>query len=64
MRLGDLRTQGRNEALKTREIGNILELSGDKTFLSITTDRGYRLVLDSYNMKRIADFWENKQSGN
>ncbi len=43
------------------EIGNSMELLGDYSRLCITTDKGYRLIIDAYNMKRIADYY--KQEG-
>ncbi len=45
---------------ETWEIGNSMELSGDSTILYMTTDKGYRLVMDAYNMKQIADHYYSK----
>ena len=45
------------------EIGNSMELSGDSSILYMTTDKGYRLVMDAYNMKQIADRYYSKREG-
>ena len=33
--------------------GNIMEASGDRSLGFFLTDKGYRLILDEYNMNRI-----------
>lgn len=45
------------------ELGDSTELCGDYSLLSITTDKGYRLIIDAYNMKQIADYYGSKQEG-
>lgn len=55
MLIKDLRTD------RDTELGNILEAEGDYSRLCITTDKGYRLVMDTYNMKIIADYYTIKK---
>ncbi len=43
-----------------KPIGNIIEATGDTTMGFFTTDKGYRLVLDGYNLKKISDYYEEK----
>lgn len=35
-------------------LGNIIEVTGDGSMGFFQTDRGYRLILDTYNMTKIA----------
>ena len=42
---------------KKTEFGNIVEVSGDHSLGFFGTDKGYRLVLSTYNMKRISDHY-------
>jgi len=51
MKVIDLRSS------KKTDIGSVNETSGDKSLLCITTAKGYRLVMDRYDMKRIADYY-------
>jgi len=45
------------------EIGNINEVSGDRSLGFFGTDKGYRVILDAHNMKRIADHYNSKAKG-
>ena len=36
------------------ELGNIIEASGDSSMIFCTTDKGYRLIMDKYNMNIIS----------
>ena len=51
MHIKDLRTD------ESTELGNIIEATGDYSLLCATTDKGYRIVIDRYNMKIISDFY-------
>lgn len=50
MKLIDLR--GDNE---DTELGNIVVSEGDSSMWFFTTDKGYRLIFDNFNMKQISD---------
>ncbi len=43
------------------EIGNMIEMEGDGSLLCATTDKGYRLVIDTSNIKQIVDYYVSKQ---
>ena len=45
---------------KDTELGNIIEATGDSSLGFFATDRGYRLILERYNLKMIADYCEKK----
>ena len=45
---------------KDTELGNIIEVTGDSSMGFFTTDKGYRLILDRYNLKMIADYCAKK----
>ena len=51
----DLRTN------KDVELGDTMEISGDGSMLFITTDKGYMLILDSYNAHRIIEYYKSTE---
>ena len=57
MKVKDLRLD------KDIELGNIIEVLGDSSMGCFNTDKGYRLIIDRYNLKKIADHYK-KQGGN
>lgn len=56
MKIKDIRTG------KTTEIGDAQEITGDSSLLFMNTDKGYRLIMDAYNMKKIADYYNSIQN--
>ena len=38
---------------KATELGNIIEASGDSSLGYFTTEKGYRLVIEGYNLNQI-----------
>ena len=50
MKLIDLR--GDNDNV---ELGDIIVSKGDSSMWFYTTDKGYRLILDGYNMEQLVD---------
>ena len=58
IKVKDLRTEA------DTEIGNAIETSGDHSMLFINTDKGYRLIIDAHNMKKITDYYEEKKLAN
>ena len=51
MKLKDLRSG------KDTEIGNIIEVAGDHSLGFFTTDKGYRVIMETYNMNKIATYF-------
>lgn len=54
MKIKDLRSD------RETQIGDTVEISGDSSVCFITTDKGYRLILDAFNMKKIADHYNSR----
>ncbi len=46
---------------KDIELGDIIEITGDSSLGCFTTDKGYRLVMDAYNMERIMNYLKEKK---
>ena len=48
------------------DIGNIIVSKGDHSMGFFTTDKGYILILDSYNMHTISKYFKssNKEANN
>lgn len=41
---------------KVYEVGNIIQSSGDRTFIVFITDKGFRINLDAYNLAQMVKF--------
>jgi hypothetical protein len=54
MHIRDLRTN------KETKFGNAVVLEGDFSLCCITTDLGFRFVIDGYNLKQISDYYLSK----
>ena len=51
-----------NRTTDSKNLGDIITVCGDISLGFFNTDCGYRLIVDTYNLKQISDFYLAKNN--